>query len=110
MREVAEDIGRRVGEEMRGRQAAADTRAELARLWRRIEELVEDRATPAASRMARTASAYAEEGRDLALDAAEWVRDAARARPLLAIGVAIGATLLVAGLLGAFGRGGSRGR
>ncbi len=107
-RDVAEDIGRRVSDEMHGRRTASDTQTELARLWRRIEALVEDRAGPATSRIARSASEYAGEGRDLAHDAADWVRDVTRARPLLAIGITVAATLAVASLLGAFGRSGPR--
>lgn len=108
-RHVAEDIGRRVGDELQERRRAEDARAELARLWRQVEALVEDRVAPAASRLSRSAGDYAEEGRDMALEAAEWVRSAARARPLLAVGVAIVATLAVTSLLGAWGRGRPRG-
>ena len=54
--------------------------------------------------MARSAEGYAREGRDLALDTAERLRDAARARPLLAIGIAVAATLAITSLIGGLGR------
>jgi hypothetical protein len=107
-RDVAEDIGRRVTDELRtGR--GSDARAELARLWRQVEDLVENRAAPAASRAARSAEHYLGEGREYAVEAAERLREAARARPLLAIGIAVAATFAIASLIGV-GRGRDRRR
>ncbi len=100
-RAVAEDIGRRVAEGYRERrEGAADVRGELTRLWRQVEALVENRAAPAAADLARTAGSYAGEGRDLAIEAAERLRAATRARPLLAIGIAVAASFAIATLLG----------
>jgi hypothetical protein len=100
-RDVAEDIGRRVTDELRtGR--GADARAELARLWRQIEDLVENRA-------ARSAEHYLGEGREYAVEAAERLREATRARPLLAIGIAVAASFAIASLIGV-GRGRDRRR
>lgn len=83
------------------RERGEDTRGELRRLWSQLEDLVERRITPAASDAARVASDYAREGRDMALDMADQLRSAARARPLIAIGIAVAATWIVASLLNA---------
>jgi ElaB/YqjD/DUF883 family membrane-anchored ribosome-binding protein len=86
--------------------SAADTRAELARLWSRIEDIVEhrlDSATQEVSRDARAAlrstRAQIEHGRDAALDAAGQLRDATRAHPLVALGIAAAAAWAVASLI-----------
>jgi ElaB/YqjD/DUF883 family membrane-anchored ribosome-binding protein len=117
--ELADDVGDRAdayGREgyRRARRGAGDTRGELRRLWSEIEDLVEDRVAPAAGRGARQAGEvvretarsagryaadYAPRARDAAYDVADYLRGATQARPLLAIGLAIGATLLVAGML-----------
>lgn len=109
----------------RARRGGGDAMGELRRLWSRIEELVEDRLSSSTSDRARragetaadyarsagdTASHYARRARRLARDygpqareaaeyAATYLRDAARARPLVAIGIAIAATWLVASML-----------
>jgi ElaB/YqjD/DUF883 family membrane-anchored ribosome-binding protein len=86
--------------------SAADTRAELARLWSRIEDIVEhrlDAATQEVSRDARAAlrstRAQIEHGRDAALDAAGQLRDATRAHPLVALGIVAAAAWAVASLM-----------
>jgi ElaB/YqjD/DUF883 family membrane-anchored ribosome-binding protein len=86
--------------------SAADTRAELARLWSRIEDIVEhrlDAATQEVSRDARAAlrstRAQIEHGRDAALDAAGQLRDATRAHPLVALGIAAAAAWALASLI-----------
>jgi hypothetical protein len=93
----AEDYGREAGRRLR--RGSEDTRSELRRLWSQLEDVVDRQVAPRASEYARTARAYAEEGRDRASDAADYIRDAARARPLVAIGVAVAATWLVASLI-----------
>jgi ElaB/YqjD/DUF883 family membrane-anchored ribosome-binding protein len=81
------------------RHRGDDARDELRRLWSQIEELVENEVAPRASGYGRTARRYAVEGRERALEAADYLRDATRSRPLLAIGVAVAATWLVASLM-----------
>ncbi|MBX6742961.1 MAG: hypothetical protein IRY87_13050 [Acetobacteraceae bacterium] len=112
-RDTAEDYGRYGRRRLRRgmyearhagrrlRERGEDTRGELRRLWSQLEDLVERRITPAASDAARAAGDYAREGRDMALDMADHLRDAARARPLVAIGIAVAATWIVASLLNA---------
>ncbi len=111
-REEAEAEGHRAGRRLRREREHA--RAELRRLWSQLEDVVERRIGPRAeegwqeargraSDYARAASeqarGYAEEGRARALDAAHALRAAARERPLLTIGLAVGLGLLVAGLV-----------
>ena len=81
------------------RRRGGDARAELRRLWSQIEDLVENEVAPRASDYGRSARHYAVEGRDRALEAADYLRHATRARPLVAIGVAVAATWLVASLM-----------
>jgi ElaB/YqjD/DUF883 family membrane-anchored ribosome-binding protein len=96
------------------RHGGQETLGELRRLWSRIEDLVEDRVAPAAGDYARgaghraldyarTAGRYAAEygpqARDAALVAADYLRGATRARPLVAIGIAIAATWLIASMM-----------
>lgn len=97
-RDQAEDYGRRAAGTLR--EQGGDARGELRRLWSQLEDLVENRVAPAASGAVRAAGSYAEDGREMALDVAEQVRSAARARPLVAIGIAVVATWLVASMLG----------
>jgi ElaB/YqjD/DUF883 family membrane-anchored ribosome-binding protein len=85
---------------------APDARAELAQLWSRIEEIVEHRLDPAAREISRDARAalqstraQIEHGRDAALDAAGRLRDATRAHPLVALGIAAAAAWAVASLM-----------
>ncbi|HYZ33304.1 MAG TPA: hypothetical protein VE684_13630 [Crenalkalicoccus sp.] len=84
---------RRIGD------TAEETRGELRRLWSQLEDLVERRLGPAAAEAVDRAGEYGREGREMAVDAAEYLRERARAQPLLAIGVAVAATLLVVSLL-----------
>ncbi len=97
-RDQAEDYGRRAVDTVRDR--SGDAQGELRRLWSQLEDLVGNRVAPAASDAVRAAGGYAEEGRDMAMDLAQQVRSAARARPLLAIGIAVAATWLVLSLFG----------
>jgi ElaB/YqjD/DUF883 family membrane-anchored ribosome-binding protein len=81
---------------------AEDARAELARLWSRIEDIVEHRLEPAmedARGMAHDARAQLREGRDAALETAERLREATRAHPLLALGIAATAAFAIASLV-----------
>jgi hypothetical protein len=108
LRDTAEEYGREgyrrardYGEEgyRRARDAGGDARGELRRLWSQLEEVVERQVAPRASDYARRAGGYAREGREAAMDAADYLRDATRARPLLAIGIAVAATWLIASLV-----------
>jgi ElaB/YqjD/DUF883 family membrane-anchored ribosome-binding protein len=103
-RDTAEDYGRRAGSGLRDtgdrlRERGDDARGELSRLWSQLEDLVERRIGPAASEAGRSASRYAREGRDVAIDYAEQLRDVTRSRPLVAIGVAVAATWLITSML-----------
>lgn len=84
----------------------AEARAELARLWSRIEDIIEHRLDPAAREVSRDARAalqntraQLEHGRDAALDAAGRLRDATRAHPLMALGIAAAAAWALASLI-----------
>jgi ElaB/YqjD/DUF883 family membrane-anchored ribosome-binding protein len=83
--------------DLRGR--GEDARAELAKLWSQIEDLVEHRLRPAAREARRDAWDRMDDGRDMALDAAGRLRDATRAHPLLTIGIAVAATWMATELL-----------
>ncbi len=100
-RETAEDYGRDAGRRLRG--GGSDTRGELRRLWSQMEDLVERNLGSSPSEAARTvgtyARDYADEGREMAYDLADQVRSAARARPFVAIGIAVAATLVITSLL-----------
>lgn len=126
-REEAEDRAETHGRAgwRRARRGGEDAAAELRRLWSQIEDIMEREVAPAASAGARrgaaaasdyartagdTASGYARrarravaeygpQAREAAEHAAVSVRDTARAHPLLAAGLLIGATWLVASLL-----------
>lgn len=125
-RDDAEDRGRRTGRDLaeagdeawrRGGEAASrlrrqgrdaahglgrrgeEAKEELRRLWSDIGDLLDREVAPRAAEYGHTARRYASEGRDRAVEAAGLVRDTARARPLLTIGVAIAATWLVASLM-----------
>lgn len=104
VRDTAEEYGRRAerglreaGEKLRDR--GDDARSELSRLWSQLEELVERRIRPAASDAADTAGDYARQGREMAYDVADQLRDVTRSRPLLAIGVAVAATWVISSML-----------
>jgi hypothetical protein len=99
-RDTAEDFGRDARDRLHGaegslRDRGHDARAELRHLWGQMEDLLEQRLAPGA----RQAGVYAREGRDMALNLTGQLRDAARHRPMLAIGLVVGATWLVASLL-----------
>ena len=100
-RDRAEDYGRDTAGRLRDR--GGDARGELRRLWSQLEDLVERNLGSAPSEAARSAGRYAgdyaRDGRDMAYDLADQVRSVTRARPLLAIGVAVAATLVVTSLL-----------
>lgn len=96
-RDTAEEYGRRTVGRLRDR--GDDARSELSRLWSQLEDLVERRLRPVASEAADSASGYARQGRDIAYDVADQVRDLTRHRPLLAIGIAVAATWLIASML-----------
>ncbi|TDH61849.1 hypothetical protein E2C06_15075 [Dankookia rubra] len=103
-RDNAEDYGRRARSSLRDtgerlRDKGEDARGELSRLWSDLEDLVEKRLGPAASEAGRSASRYAYQGRDMAVDYAEQLRDVTRSRPLVAIGVAVAATWLITSVL-----------
>jgi hypothetical protein len=97
VRDTAEEYGRRARGTLRDR--GEDARSELSRLWGELEDLVERRIGPAASEAARSAGGYAREGRDMALDVAGHLRHATRARPLVAIGIAVAATWVISSML-----------
>ena len=110
-RDTAEDYGRRAAGRLRDtgdrlRDRGEDARGELSRLWNQLEDLIERRVRPAASdaadyagTYARQAGGYARQGRDMAYDVADHLRDATRSRPLVAIGIAVAATWLICGML-----------
>ena len=104
VRDDAEDYGRRAAGRLRDtgerlRDKGDDARGELSRLWADLEDLVEKRLGPAASEAGRSASRYAYQGRDMAMDYASQLRDVTRSRPLVAIGVAVAATWLITSML-----------
>ena len=76
VRDDAEDYGRRAAGSLRDtgerlRDQGDDARGELSRLWSDLEDLVERRIGPAASEAGRSASRYAYQGRDMAMDYAD---------------------------------------
>ena len=105
-RDTAEDYGRDAGRRLR--EGGGDARGELRRLWSQMEDLVERNLGASPSEAARTAGGYAREyaqdGRELAYDLADQLRSAARARPLVAIGIAVAATLVITSLLNTSGK------
>ncbi len=100
-RDTAEDYGRDAGR--RVREGSGDARSELRRLWSQMEDLVERNlgSSPreAAGTVGSYARDYAEDGRDLAYDVADQIRSATRARPFVAIGIAVAATFVITSLL-----------
>ncbi len=100
-REAAEDYGRDAGRVLR--EGGSDARGELRRLWSQMEDLVERNLGTSPSEAARTAGSYArdyaQDGREIAYDVAGQIRSAARARPFVAIGIAVAATLIITSLL-----------
>ena len=104
--DTAEDYGRDAGRRLR--EGGGDARGEPRRLWSQMEDLVERNLGASPSEAARTAGGYAREyaqdGRELAYDLADQLRSAARARPLVAIGIAVAATLVITSLLNTSGK------
>ena len=100
-RDTAEDYGRDAGR--RVRESSGDARGELRRLWSQMEDLVERNLGSSPREAARTVGSYArdyaEDGRELAYDVADQIRSAARARPFVAIGIAVAATFVITSLL-----------
>lgn len=100
-RDTAEDYGRDAGR--RVRESSGDARGELRRLWSQMEDLVERNLGSSPREAARTVGSYArdyaEDGRDLAYDVADQIHSAARARPFVAIGIAVVATFVITSLL-----------
>lgn len=96
-RDYARDAGRML------REGSKDARGELRRLWSQMEDLIERNIGSSPREAARAAGDtvrdYAEEGRDYAYELADQVRSATRARPLVAIGIAVAATLVITSLL-----------
>jgi ElaB/YqjD/DUF883 family membrane-anchored ribosome-binding protein len=104
LREMAQDLGETAGSA--GGQAMGTLRrgsrragSELSHLWSQIERLFDRDVAPAARYAADQAEPYWREGRDMAADAAVRLRNAANARPLLAVGIAIAATYVVTSML-----------
>ncbi len=103
IRDTADDYGygRDAGRQLRER--GSDARSELRRLWSQMEDLVERNLGTSPSEAARTAGDYARDyardGREIAYDVADQLRSAARARPFVAIGIAVAATLVITSLL-----------
>lgn len=90
---AARDTARSAGE------AASDYAHQAGRAARHYGPRAVRAAQDYAPRAMRAARDYAPQAREAAESAAAYVRDATRARPLLAIGLAIGATWLVASML-----------
>lgn len=100
-RDTADEYSRGIGR--RVREGGDDARSELRRLWSQMEDVVERNLGSSPREAVRTvggyARDYAEEGRDLAYDVAGQIRSAARAQPLVAIGIAVAATFIITSLL-----------
>jgi ElaB/YqjD/DUF883 family membrane-anchored ribosome-binding protein len=100
-RDTAEDYGRDAGRRLR--ETSGDTRGELRRLWSQMEDLVERNLGSSPSEAARAAGGqvreYARDGREMAYDVADQIRSVTRERPLVAIGIAVAATLIITSLL-----------
>ena len=105
IRDAADDYGRDYGRDAgrRLRETSGDARSELRRLWSQMEDLVERNLGASPTEAVRTAGSYArdyaQDGRELAYDVADQIRSAARARPLVAIGIAVAATFVITSLL-----------
>ena len=105
-RDTAEEYGRDAGRRLR--EGSGDARGELRRLWSQMEDLVERNVGSSPREVARTAGDYARDyardGRDIAYDVAGQIRSATRDRPLVAIGIAVAATLIITSLLSSSGK------
>lgn len=101
VRETAEEYGDHA--RRRGRDRGDDARGELRRLWSQMEDVVERNLGSSPREAARAVTGYArdyaEDGRELAYDVADQIRSATRARPFVAIGIAVAATFLITSLL-----------
>jgi ElaB/YqjD/DUF883 family membrane-anchored ribosome-binding protein len=112
VRDTAEDYGRSAERRLRG--GGNETRGELRRLWSQLEDLVERNFGASPTEAARTAGDYARDsvrtasdyardyardGREAAYDLADQLRSATRARPFVAIGIAVVATVVITSLL-----------
>ena len=97
----ARDYGRDVAR--RAREGGDDARGELRRLWSQLEGAIERNLGSSPTEAARTAGEYARDyardGREAAYDVADQIRSATRERPLVAIGIAVAATLIITSLL-----------
>ncbi len=97
VRDTAEDYGRSAERRLRG--GGSEARGELRRLWSQLEDVVERNFGASPTEAARTATDYARDGREAAYDLADQLRSATRARPFLAIGIAVVATVVITSLL-----------
>ena len=101
LRDTADEYGRDAGRRTRDR--GEDARGELRRLWSQMEDVVERNLGSSPREAARTVGSYArdyaEDGREMAYDVADQIRSAARARPFVAMGIAVAATLIITSLL-----------
>jgi ElaB/YqjD/DUF883 family membrane-anchored ribosome-binding protein len=97
----ARDYGRDAGRRLR--EGGDDARSELRRLWGQLEDVVERNLGSSPKEAVRTVGSYArdyaEDGREMAYDVADQIRSAARARPFVAMGIAVAATLIITSLL-----------
>ncbi len=101
VRDTAEDYSRSAEHRLRG--GGSEARGELRRLWSQLEDVVERNFGSSPTEAARTATDYARDyardGREAAYDLADQLRSATRARPFLAIGIAVVATVVITSLL-----------
>ena len=101
VRDTAEDYGRSAERRLRG--GGSEARSELRRLWSQLEDVVERNFGASPTEAARTATDYARDyardGREAAYVLADQLRSATRARPFLAIGIAVVATVVITSLL-----------
>ena len=108
VRDAAEEYGRDADRRVRG--GGSEARGELRRLWSQLEDLVERNLGTSPTDVARTAGNYARtagdyardyarDGQEAAHDLTDQIRSATRARPFVAIGVAVAATLIITSLL-----------
>jgi ElaB/YqjD/DUF883 family membrane-anchored ribosome-binding protein len=105
-RDTAEDYGRDAGRRLR--EGGGDARGELRRLWSQMGDIVERNLGSSPREAVRaagdTARDYARDGREMAYDVADQIRTATRERPLVAIGIAVAATLIITSLLSSAGK------
>jgi hypothetical protein len=104
IRETADDYGRDARDVgRRARDRGDDARGELRRLWSQLEDAIERNFGSSPREAARSVGEYARDtardGREMAYDVAGQIRSATRERPLVAIGIAVAATLIITSLL-----------